>query len=142
MKGNLEAEQADAAQSLTEGWGATLQSVLCTRCSWVYLAPASESLERCPHCQAAALTSVEEVESSARAAQSHQLSMSEQTAAPELVAPFNISNQTLESAIERFSAGIPFAGRGVKRSSPAHAAEADHAAGLVGGCRSESELES
>ncbi len=95
-------EQPVSTQS-SPGWGEDLQAAICERCNWRYLLPAvltlsSTGMPLCPHCFRARLTAVPE-----------NLSEAPYPYPPELVAPFAITDPSLEETVRQFARGIPYA---------------------------------
>ncbi len=88
---------------LTSAWAVQLETAICERCNWRYLLPRSlagtpEKPALCPHCFQAALVIAE-----------NNLQEAPYAYPPELVAPFNLSEEALQDAVMRFSKGIPYA---------------------------------
>jgi hypothetical protein len=84
-------------------WGPDMQMVICERCDWRFLLPAGSQLPRCPHCFLANLTPFEQGDNEP----------GRFDYCPELVAPFTVSAQAIDSAIQHFADGIPYAPHGL-----------------------------
>ena len=90
-----------SSDSLT-GWGLALQAAVCERCNWRYLllpAPQGKA-PLCPHCfQAPVVFTGAALEDMPHAA------------APELVAPFGLSEARMQEIVQNFAKDIPYAPR-------------------------------
>ena len=94
-------ENATEAHGGPAGWGMPVIVVVCEHCDWRFLLPADcgpLALGRCPHCFQSPLSEVDESATALIAGQP-----------PELIAPFSLTETTLDTAITGFTEGIPYA---------------------------------
>ena len=95
------AETPGDATSLPDvdpAWGAPLRTAICERCNWRFLLPEAMTHKTplCPHCFRGAVAFGE-------------LSEMPYPSPPELVAPFTLSKEALQEAVQQFARGIPYA---------------------------------
>jgi hypothetical protein len=99
--------EIDPLPHLAETWDADLARLVCERCDWTFLAPASQTAARCPHCHQAELTPLNTTE--AEHTRPTPVLTAPDLAPPEQVIPFSLSPTSLESSIQSFARGIPYA---------------------------------
>ncbi len=85
-------------------WGQDLQPAVCERCHWRYLTPRealadAKGAPLCPHCFQARMTALPD----------ENLREGNIPYLPELIAPFEVSEAGLQTAIASFRQGIPYA---------------------------------
>ena len=85
-----------------QAWGTDLTRLVCERCDWTFLAPASLANRNCPHCHQTGLMPLNITDG-------EQPSTTPTEAPPELVLPFNLSAVKLEGSIQDFAKEIPYA---------------------------------
>lgn len=88
-------------QELETTWGFQPELMVCDVCGWGYLAHASLTKQRCPHCFKADLTIIENPREGLEQGLPYDHP-------PELVLPFTLTSEDLAANIGRFSQGIPF----------------------------------
>ncbi|MGB6420998.1 MAG: hypothetical protein WBF05_04095 [Anaerolineales bacterium] len=84
--------------SNTSSWGRDYVAAVCEDCDWNFLILPDLPTVQCPHCYQSTLKSIPEGEM--------ELPYSR---APELVVPFQVTLESMDDGIEKFSSKIPFA---------------------------------
>ncbi|MGB2911751.1 MAG: hypothetical protein WBB55_14300, partial [Anaerolineales bacterium] len=84
--------------SNTSSWGRDYVAAVCEDCDWNFLILPDLQTVQCPHCYQSTLKSIPEGEM--------ELPYSR---APELVVPFQVTLESMDDGIEKFSSKIPFA---------------------------------
>ncbi|MFC2053212.1 hypothetical protein ACFLV7_02785 [Chloroflexota bacterium] len=84
--------------SINSSWGREYSAAVCEDCDWSYLILQDLQTLLCPHCYQSTLKSIPEVEM--------ELPYSR---APELVAPFQVTPESMDDGIKLFASKIPFA---------------------------------
>ena len=84
--------------SNTSSWGRDYVAAVCEDCDWNFLILPDLQTVHCPHCYQSKLKSIPEGEM--------ELPYSR---APELVVPFQVTLESMDDGIEKFSSKIPFA---------------------------------
>jgi hypothetical protein len=100
------AEVAPTSQ-LAQAWGTDLTRLVCERCDWTFLAPASLATGNCPHCHQTGLTPLNI--SAAEQPSPAPIQTALELAAPELALPFSLTPTALEGSIHNFAKEIPYA---------------------------------
>jgi hypothetical protein len=78
-------------------WGTRLEAAVCENCDWSYLLPPNSPPQRCPHCFAANLTTVE-----------NAFSELPYIHPPEKVITPQLSMEKIAAQVVKFAKGIPF----------------------------------
>ena len=90
--------QTETASSSPPVWGSEATLVGCRQCDWSYLLPVGSEERRCPHCYAETLSPL-----------ATAVDGQPQAAAPEAYLPFELSDEQVEQAVERFAKRVPLA---------------------------------
>ena len=88
----------ETISSVPSQWGSQVTLVGCKQCDWSYLLPAGAEEQRCPHCYADALIPL--------TTDSEGLPHAETS---EAYLPFQLSDEQVEQAVERFAKRVPLA---------------------------------
>ena len=81
----------------TAPWAAHLEAARCEACDWRYLLPQNSLPRQCPHCRQATLISFDVFEDEMPPLHP-----------PELVIPFQLTQESVAQAVNAFAKGIPF----------------------------------
>ena len=91
-------EDSVASEKLISSWGVKLIGLVCERCDWRYLLPATTSQPACPHCFQATLVPID-----------GQIDQLPYIKPPELVIPFTLTQNAISHTLLGFYSRIPFA---------------------------------
>lgn len=91
-------KEEDTLNTPVNTWGFEMTGMVCEHCDWSYLIPTSIPIPICPHCFRTTLTPLTD-----------QLEQLPYVHPPELVLPFTFPDSKLETVIQSFVKGIPFA---------------------------------
>jgi len=93
---------SDSENAVSKAWGAERVAMVCERCDWTFLAPANRASQACPHCYQMKLSALENANPSTLLTNPDDIE-------PELALPFQLAPADLNSALQNFARGIPYA---------------------------------